>query len=147
MRRSAYIAVLSVLTLAACIRPGGQEGVATIPAQGVGGDISSDLEAIRAVVASYWGAFNSYDLERTLSFLEPAYREEQAETIAGEIRSLKLFGVKMGVSEESEPSFLSPEEAELIVKLAVPFRDRRVYQHLVKIDGVWKIDVSMEIKE
>ena len=61
-------------------------------------DDSREADALRQLAFAYWDAFNSYDAERALGYLEEDYRQQRDETIRAEIARIKLFGVKLGVS-------------------------------------------------
>ena len=69
---------------------------------------AADATAVRDVALGYWAAYNAYDLEKTLSYLDEGYRASQEKTIRNEIGQIKNFGVKLGVSEKSAPVLTAP---------------------------------------
>ena len=134
----ASLLMLALVIFPACTTPDG-----TISS---GTDISEDEETARQVVFAYWEAFNNYDVEGVLAFLEESYRLEREEGIASEIGQMQSFGVKLGVEEEAEPTTTPEGKVEIKIKLSVPMGqpDRHITYELVKINGEWKICATVE---
>jgi hypothetical protein len=105
-----------------------------------------DVEAARQVVFAYWEAFNNYDVEGVLAFLEESYRQEREESITSEIGQMEAFHVKIGVEEEAEPVITPEGMVGIKIKLSVPMGqpDRHITYHLGKINDEWKIYLAVE---
>ena len=101
-----------------------------------------DIDDAKQVVFEYWDAFNNYDAEGALAYLEESYRPERAESIKSDIGRMQSFGAKLGVEEESEPTITSEGEVEIKIKLSTPLGAKHVTYHLVKVNGEWKICLS-----
>lgn len=139
----ASLLVLALLIFPACTQPAEapSEG-ATPPAP----TVSEDEEAARQVVFAYWEAFNNYDVEGVLSYLEESYRLEREEGITSEIDQMQAVGVKLGVEEEAEPT-TTPEgkvEIKMLIDVPMPMPDRHVTYQLEKINDEWKICGTIE---
>jgi hypothetical protein len=98
-----------------------------------------DVDAARQVVFAYLEAFNNYDVEGVLAFLEESWRQEREESLTSEIGQMKTFGVTLGVEEEAEPAINPDETVEIKMKLSTPLGDRHMTYHLMKINEEWKI--------
>ena len=108
-----------------------------------------DIEAARQVVFAYWEAFNSYDLEGVLAFLEESWREERTESIASEISQMEMADMTMGVEEEAEPEVTDGTIAiKMFIAIPVIFMpDRHYIYYLKNIEGEWKIYLAEEVEE
>jgi hypothetical protein len=111
---------------------------ASTPTPGALGELE-DLDAIRRLTFDYWIAFNDYDTEKVLSYLEESYRAEREEEIADDIGRIKLFRVSLGVSQRSPAVLTSPTEGEMMINLKEPLGTRQVRMAFRKVDGEWKI--------
>jgi hypothetical protein len=103
-----------------------------------------DIDAARQVVFDYWKAFNAYDLDGVLSFLEDSWRQESAESLKSDMGQLQAFGTTLGVSEEAEPTVTPDGKVEIKIKLKTPLGSRHVTYDLMKVNGEWKICYSEE---
>ena len=112
-------------------------------------NIAEDIEAARQVVFAYWEAFNSYDLEGVLAFLEESWREERTESIASEISQMEMADMTMGVEEEAEPEVTDGTIAiKMFIDIPVIFMpDRHYIYYLKNIEGEWKIYLAEEVEE
>jgi len=104
-----------------------------------------DIEAARQVVFAYWEAFNSYDLDGVLAFLEESWREDRADDIASEIGQMEMFGVTLEVEEEAEPA-ITDETVGIKMLVKTPLGARHYIYYLKKIDGEWKIYFAEEVE-
>ena len=104
------------------------------------------LAALKSLAFEYWIAFNQYDVEKVLSYLEASYRAERGQEIADEIGQLELFGVTLGVSERSPPALLSPTEGEMVLNLREPLGVRKFRMAFRMVDGEWKISFADEVE-
>ena len=109
-------------------------------------DDSQEADALRQLAFAYWDAFNSYDADRTLGYLEEDYRQQRDETVRGEIARIKLFGVKLGVSEESPPWIVGPAEREMYLTMKEPLGERRILMVFREVAGEWTITFAEEAK-
>ena len=101
---------------------------------------------IRGLTFDYWDAFNDYDADTVLGYFETSYRQEREEFLRADIGTLKLFGVKLGVSEESPPTMVAPNEWEMYVTMKEPLGTRIIQMVFKEIDGEWKVTYSEEVK-
>jgi hypothetical protein len=107
-------------------------------------DVPEDIKDARQVVYDYWDAFNSYDVERVLTFLEDSYRQEREEDIRDEIGKLDFFNVKLAVEEEADPVITPDRIIEIYMSVSTPIGLKHVTYGLVNVNGVWKIFSSVE---
>ena len=103
-----------------------------------------DVDTARQVVFDYFEAFNQYDVEGVLAFLEESYRQDKAESIEEDIDRMKSFGAKLGVEEESEPVITPEGKIEIYIKLRTPIGAQYVTYQLLQESGEWKICLSEE---
>ncbi len=103
-------------------------------------------ETLRLLAFAYWEAFNSYDSERALSYLDEGYRAERESEIRSEIGQIKRFSVKLGVSEESGPQMTRADEAEMFLKMREPLGSRRIRMAFRMAEDSWKITYAEEAK-
>ena len=103
-------------------------------------------DTFRRMTFEYWEAFNAYDADRVLEFLEEAYGQEREEKIRSDIGRLKLFSVQLGVTEESPPSMVDEDEWEMYLTMKEPLGTRRIRMAFRQVDGEWKVVFSEEVK-
>ena len=103
-------------------------------------------DTFRQMTFDYWEAFNAYDADRVLGFLEEGYGREREEKIRGDIGRLKLFSVQLGVTEESPPSMVDEDEWEMYLTMKEPLGTRRIRMAFREVGGEWKIVFSEEVK-
>jgi len=104
----------------------------------------ADVDAAREVVFKYWEAFNSYDVEGVLAFLEESYRQERQESITSDIGRMQSLRIKIGVEEEAEPTITPEGKVEIKMKIKTPIGTKHYTYYLVKINDEWKIYLSVE---
>ena len=107
---------------------------------------SAELETLRRLAFDYWAAFNSYNVENVLAYLEDSYRLERDSEIRQDLGRLKLFRVKLGVSEETPPQMTGPNEGEIFLLMKEPLGTRRIKMAFRKLDGTWKITYAEEVQ-
>ena len=93
---------------------------------------------------AYWDAFNAYDADQALSYLEETYRTTREETIRAEINQIRTFGIKLGVQEEGLPVLLGDDTAEMFLEMREPLGVRRIRMAFERIDGDWLITFAEE---
>ena len=111
-----------------------------------GGGLSADAEAIRLMVDEYWEALNDYDVDRALPMLEESYRKAEEELIRSDIGRMKLFRVKLGVSEATPPTVNSDGDYETYLTIETPIDTRRVLMRFRLIGNQWWIVFSDEVE-
>lgn len=107
---------------------------------------AEEVAAIRLIVKEYWEALNDYDVDRALPMLEESYRAAEEELIRKDIRRMKLFRVKLGVSEETPPTLNGNADYETYLSLETPIDTRRVLMVFRRIGGEWWIVHSDEVE-
>ena len=140
----ALLLVLTFLAFLGCSKPvpGSSPEPTPIPpapAQALDNDTPEEPGTASEVILKYWEAMNSYDLERTLSYYEENYREQEEEEVAGDISRLRQFDVTLSVKEVSEPVFIFEDKVRHEAKLDTPIGDKNLIYELVIVNGVWKI--------
>ncbi|PKB67371.1 MAG: hypothetical protein BZY81_04830 [SAR202 cluster bacterium Io17-Chloro-G4] len=105
-----------------------------------------DTETLRWLAFAYWEALNAYEVEKTVSYLEDKYRQAHLGEVEKGIRQMKMFGVKLGLSEESAPRTTGPGLAEMYMTLKEPLGTRRILMEFAKAQGEWKITFAEEVE-
>lgn len=105
---------------------------------------AAEIEAIRQVIKGYWEAFNSYNHEKLLTFMTDSWGEEAGDGYKSNMNSMRWLRIKIGVTEEDAPHLISPTEATTAVRLKTPIGTKIADYILLKIDGEWKINSSVE---
>jgi hypothetical protein len=93
---------------------------------------------------AYWDAFNAYEAERVLSYLEETYRTTRQDPIRAEIDQIRSFGIKLRVQEESPPVLLGDDAAEMYMQLKEPLGVRHIRMGFARIEGDWAITFAEE---
>ena len=106
-----------------------------------------DVAEIRQMIAEYWQAFNDYDADRALSMLEEGYRTLEEDLIRKDIGRLKLFRVKLEVTEESPPTPNGDGHYETYINMETPIDSRQLLMVFRKIEGQWWIVYSNPVDE
>ena len=115
---------------------------ATLPAR----EAADDVAEIRRIVTEYWEAFNEYDVDRAVTMLEPGYRAQEEELIRKDIGRMKLFRVKLEVSEDAPPTLNADGDYETYLSIGTPIDTRTVLMVFRRIEGRWWIVYSDEIE-
>ena len=103
-----------------------------------------EADALRKLAFAYWEAFNAYDADRALGYLEEDYRQQQDSAVRDDIGMIKLFSVKLGVSEETPPQVVGNDEWEMYLTMKEPLGTRRIRMAFQKVEGEWKITFAEE---
>lgn len=106
----------------------------------------TDVSKIRRLVAEYWEALNDYDVDHAAAMLEPAYRAQEEELIRKDIGQMKLFRVKLEVSEETPPTLNAHGDYETYLRMKTPIDTRKVLMVFRHLEGRWWIVYSDEVK-
>ena len=105
-----------------------------------------EVDALRKLAFAYWEAFNAYDADRALGYLEEDYRQQQDSAVRDDIGMIKLFSVKLGVSEETPPQVVGNDEWEMYLTMKEPLGTRSIRMAFRKVAGDWKIIFAEEAK-
>lgn len=103
-----------------------------------------EAETLRGLAFGYWEAFNAYDADRVLAYLEDGYRQEREEKVRTEIGRIDLFNVQLGVSEEAPPWIIDGGGREMYLTMKEPLGTRRIRMEFRDIEGEWKITFAQE---
>ena len=107
---------------------------------------NEDAAAVRDLAFAYWEAYNAYDADTAVSYLDEAYRPQVEETIRTEIGRIEAFGVQLGVTEQSAPELTSPDEAEVYLTMKEPIGTRTILMKFARGDGGWIIVYAEEVE-
>jgi hypothetical protein len=105
-----------------------------------------DSRAVRDLVLAYWAAYNAYDPEKAISYLDEGYRPSKEKAVRDEIGRLRTFDVRLGVSEKSAPVLIGPDLAETYLSMKTPIGTRTVWMKAVRRGGVWAITYAEEVR-
>jgi hypothetical protein len=105
----------------------------------------ADAQAVRDLMTAYWTAYNAYDAEKALSYLEEGYRASQDKTVRSEIGQIKTFGVKLGVKEKSAPVLTGTDQSEMHIDMKTPTGGRELIMKFTRVGGTWMITDVEEI--
>ena len=93
---------------------------------------------IRNTAFAYWDAWNSYDADKVLAFLEPSYRGVEEERIRRDIGRTQGFNARLRLTEESPPGRLDSGHWEMLLSMRTPIDMRRIRMtFLVEEDHCW----------
>ena len=118
----------------------------SIPTMSSDKETADDVAEIRRMVTEYWEALNTYDVDHAIAMLEPAYRALEADLIRRDIGQMKLFRVKLGVSEETPPVINDEGDYEIYLSIDTPIDKRKVLMVFRRIEGQWWIVYSDEVE-
>lgn len=107
---------------------------------------ADDTVTLRWLAFAYWDALNAYDVEKTVSYLEDNYRQAHSSEVEKGIRKMKVFRVKLGLTEESAPRITGTDLAEMYMILKEPLGTRRILMEFVRTQGEWKITFAEEVE-
>ena len=122
------------------------EAPSTAPATPPAEESAEDVAEIRRIISEYWEAMNKYDVDRAIMMLEPAYRVQEEELIRQDIGRMKLFRVKLDVSEDIPPTLNDNGDYETYLSMATPIDTRTVLMVLRRIADRWWIVFSDEVE-
>jgi hypothetical protein len=148
------IALLATAALAAsCGGTSSSAGQATSPAAPASTSPASttplaaeDAQAVRDLALAYWAAYNAYDPEKAISYLDESYRPAQEKIVRDDIGRIKTFGVKLGVSEKSAPVLIGPDQAEMYLNMKTPTGTRTLWMKFALRGDAWTITYVEEVK-
>ena len=105
-----------------------------------------EVTALRELAFQYWGAFNEYDLDTVLAFLEPKYRAQREEQIREDIARLEQFSVELGVTEHIPPHLAESGQWEMYLVMETPIDIRRLRMEYLKDGDRWWITHAEEVE-
>jgi hypothetical protein len=103
-----------------------------------------DIDKAKQVIADYWQAFNSYDIEGVLDYLEETFRQQKGAGLESDMGRMQAFGVKLGVAPAAEPAITPDGKIEIKIDLKTPIDTRLVTYRLTEVSGEWKICYLLE---
>ncbi len=106
----------------------------------------ADAQAVRELVTAYWEAYNAYDADRAVSYLDESYRPAKEELVRQEIGRIKAFSVTLGISEKTPPVLNGPDEAEIHLNMKEPIGTREIAMKFIRHGDAWTITYSEEVK-
>lgn len=107
---------------------------------------AEDAQTVRDLAAAYWAAYNDYDPEKAISYLDEGYRPSQEKVVRDEIGRIKTFGVQLGVSEKSAPVLIGPDQAEMYLNMKTPTGTRTLWMKFARRGDAWTITYVEEVK-
>ena len=107
---------------------------------------AADATAVRALAADYWAAYNAYDPEKAISYLDESVGPAKEESIRDEIGRIKTFGVQLGVSEKSAPVLTAPGQVEMYLSMKTPTGTRTVFMKVAQRGDHWAVTYMEEVK-
>ena len=116
------------------------------PTREAAAESDAQVALIRGMVEEYWGAFNDYDADHALNMLEASYRNLEEELIRRDIGRMKLFRVKLEMSEVTPPTLNAEGDYETRLKLETPIDSRSVSMVFRRIEDEWWIVFSDEVE-
>lgn len=105
---------------------------------------AEDAQAVRDLAFKFWAAYNAYDPDTAVSYLDESYRTTKEEVIRNEISRIKSFGVTLGMSEKSAPALTGPDQAEMYLNMKEPIGTRTILMKFNKQGDAWIITYSEE---
>ena len=107
---------------------------------------AEDAQAVRDLALAYWAAYNAYDPEKAISYLDESYRPAQEKIVRDDIGRIKTFGVKLGVSEKSAPVLIGPDQTEMYLNMKTPTGTRTLWMKFARRGDAWTITYVEEVK-
>ncbi|MCZ7661609.1 MAG: hypothetical protein M5U22_01015 [Thermoleophilia bacterium] len=104
----------------------------------------ADAAALRKLAFAYWKAYNAYDVDAALAYLEPGYRAARAKVVSSEINRIETFGVTLGISEKSPPLLTGPDQGEMLLDMKEPLGTRTIRMGFVRVGDSWWISAAEE---
>ena len=109
-------------------------------------DDTVDVTALRELAFQYWGAYNEYDVDSVLAFLEPTYRAQREEPIREDIAKLEQFSVELGVTGDFPPHLAESGQWGMYLVMETLIDIRRLRPKYLKDDNLWWITHVEEVK-
>ena len=109
-------------------------------------DDTVEVTALRELAFQYWGAFNEYDVDSVLAFLESTYRAQREEPIREDIARMEQFSVELGVTEHIPPHLAESGQWEMYLVMETPIDIRRLRTEYLKDDDLWWITHVEEVE-
>ena len=106
----------------------------------------ADINAVRELAFAFWEAYNAYDPDKALSYLEETYRQERDVPLRENVATIKLFSVKLEMSEESPPHMIGDGEWEMHMTMKTPLDVRRIRMSFRKVEGEWKLTFAEQVQ-
>ena len=107
---------------------------------------AEDAQAVRDLAFIFWDAYNAYDPDRAISYLDEGYRPVKEAVVRDEIRRIKTFGVTLGMSEKTAPVLTGPDQAEMYLSMKEPVGTRTIWMKFARRSDAWTITYSEEVQ-
>ena len=107
---------------------------------------AEDAQAVSDLAFRFWAAYNAYDPEKAISYLDEGYRPAKEKVVRDEIGRIKTFGVQLGMSEKTAPVLTAPGAAEMYLNMKTPTGTRTVGMKFARRGDAWAITYSEEVK-
>lgn len=107
---------------------------------------AEDAQAVRDLAFIFWEAYNAYEPDRAVSYLDESYRAAKEKVVRDEIRRIKTFGVKLGMSEKTPPVLIGPDQAEMYLNMKEPVGTRTIWMKFSRRGDGWTIMYSEEVQ-
>ena len=127
------------------VSTGCRAAVETVPT------VDADYARCVEVITAAYAAFNAYDLERCLSYLEPSYAVEARPALQENLQQFlkgRAMGVRLVPAVGPSPLSRGEDSMSLCVTMSVrPGRlhpDEHFVYEMVKISGEWKISAQRD---
>lgn len=144
-RRLAVLFLVALLMLSVGCQQSSDDAPVDSPA-GAADAEEVDGAVLRDLAFEYWKAFNEYDVDRVLAFLQPAYRAEREEQVREDIGRLEQFSVELGVSEHLPPHVGESGQWEMFLVMETPIDVRRLRMQYQKDRDRWWITHAEEVE-
>jgi hypothetical protein len=107
---------------------------------------ADDAQAVRDLAFKFWAAYNAYEPDTAVSYLDETYRVTKEAVVRDEISRIETFGVTLGMSEKTAPALTGPDQAEMYLSMKEPIGTRTMLMKFDKQGGAWIITYSEEVK-
>ena len=107
---------------------------------------AEDAKAVRALAVDYWAAYNAYDADKEVSYLDESIGAAKEKSVRDEVGRIKTFGVQLGVSEKSAPVLTAPGQAEMYLNVKEPTGTRTVLMKVARRGDAWAITYVEEVQ-
>jgi len=98
-----------------------------------------EVEAVRAVAASYWEAWNAYDVDKVRGMLDEAFRSQQGEQICSNIEKLDRWNMSISWTEVTPPKLDPSGEVVMYVTVKKSLSTDLTQMRFRKSGSTWII--------
>lgn len=98
-----------------------------------------DAEAVRALCAAYWEAWNTSDVDKVLSLLAEPFRSERGEEIKANVEKLGRWKMSISFTEANPPHLRPDGEIVMYVNVKKPLSTDLTQMRFRKVGESWVI--------